>query len=77
MLTFLELHVEETIRVLGSLVDIGHHRVRGQDRATIDKESDSCLFSQTHSFANDCMELNGLEVVGDQEPASMIKHIPY
>ena len=67
MLTLFELHVKETVGALRSSIHVGHHRVRSQNFAPIDEQSDGSFLAKAHPFADDSVELNGLEVVWDQE----------
>ena len=68
MLALLELDVEEAVGCLLLLVDLGHHAVAGEDFAPVDEERDGRLLAQLHSFADDRVKLDRLEVVRDQEP---------
>ena len=70
MLSFFELDVKEAIRALVSLINILHHRIGGQNFLSIHEKCDGCLFAQAHSFSNNLMELNSLEVVWNQEPVT-------
>ena len=71
MLSLFELNVEEAVWALGALVDISHHGVRCENLAAIDEQSDGRVLPQTHPFTDNCMELNRLEVVRDQEPVNV------
>ena len=73
MISLLELHVEEAIWAFLLLVDLGHHAVRRQDLAPVDEEGDGGFLAQAHSFADDRVKLDGLEVVWDQEPTTTEK----
>ena len=68
MLSFLKLDVKEAIRALVSLINILHLRIGGQNFLAIHEKCDGCLFAQAHSFSNNLMELNSLEVVWNEEP---------
>ena len=69
VLALLELDVEEAVSAFVTLVDVGHHGVRGQNLAPIDKQRDRCLLPQRHPLSDDSVELDCLEVVRDQKPS--------
>ena len=73
MLALFEYNVQESVSLLASLVNISHHRICRQDLLAIDKQCDRCFFAEGHTFADDSLELDGLEVVGDQEPRTIRK----
>ena len=68
VLSFFELDVKEAIGALVSLINILHHRVRGQNFLAIHEKCDSCLFAQAHPLSNYLMELYSLEVIWNEEP---------
>ena len=68
MLSFLKLDVKEAISALVSLINILHLRIGGQNFLAINEKCNGCLFAQAHSFSNNLMELNSLEVVWNEEP---------
>ena len=65
MLSLLKLHVEEAVRAFSPLVDIAHHGIRSQYLATIDEQRDRRLLAETHTLADDRVELDRLKVVRD------------
>ena len=68
VLSLLESDVEEAIGRLHAFVDVLHLGVTGEYLFVVDEESDGRLLAQLHALADDCVELNCLEVIGDQEP---------
>ena len=69
MFSLLELDVKEAIAALVSLINSLHHRVRCQNFLAIHKKCDGRLFAQAHPLANDLVELDGLKVIWNEEPA--------